>query len=85
MERSAWLMTLVRCRAHRPIREAREYDADNGRGRDDAGGDGGHGAESRWDGADDLPVNPLACGEGAAPAAAAKPYDGGAADQVRPT
>ena len=33
--------------------------------------------ESRWDGADELPVNPLACGEGAAPAAAAKPYDGG--------
>ena len=23
-------------------------------------------AQSRWDGADELPVNPLACGEGAA-------------------
>ena len=34
-------------------------------------------AQSRWDGADELPVNPLACGEGAAPAVAAKPYDGG--------
>ena len=34
-------------------------------------------AQSRWDGADELPVNPLPCGEGAAPAAAAKPYDGG--------
>jgi ABC-type sugar transport system substrate-binding protein len=35
-------------------------------------------AEKRWDGADDLPVNPLACaaGDGAA-APAAKPYDGG--------
>ena len=41
-------------------------------------------AQSRWDGADDLPVNPLACEGGAAPAAA-KPYDGGAADQVRRT
>jgi ABC-type sugar transport system substrate-binding protein len=39
--------------------------------------------ESRWDGADDLPVNPLSCEGGAAPAAA-KAYDGaqptGAAD-----
>ena len=35
-------------------------------------------AASRWDGADDLPVNPLACGNeaGGAPVAA-KPYDGG--------
>ena len=35
-------------------------------------------AASRWDGADDLPVNPLACGAeaGGAPVAA-KPYDGG--------
>jgi ABC-type sugar transport system substrate-binding protein len=32
---------------------------------------------SRWDGADDLPVNPLACGEGGAAEVAAKPYDGG--------
>jgi rhamnose transport system substrate-binding protein len=31
--------------------------------------------ESRWDGADDLPVNPLSCEGGAAPAAA-KAYDG---------
>ena len=38
-------------------------------------------AQSRWDGADELPVNPLACGEGGAAAAAAKPYDGGAADR----
>jgi rhamnose transport system substrate-binding protein len=34
-------------------------------------------AQSRWDGADDLPVNPLACGEGGAAEVAAKPYDGG--------
>jgi ABC-type sugar transport system substrate-binding protein len=35
-------------------------------------------AQERWDGADDLPVNPLACGAGAgASAAAAKPFDGG--------
>ncbi|MET3911741.1 rhamnose transport system substrate-binding protein [Bradyrhizobium sp. S3.3.6] len=35
-------------------------------------------AEKRWDGADDLPVNPLACSAGEASAApAAKPYDGG--------
>jgi rhamnose transport system substrate-binding protein len=34
-------------------------------------------AEKRWDGADDLPVNPLACSAGEANAApAAKPYDG---------
>ncbi len=34
----------------------------------------------RWDGADNLPVSPLACGAGAAMAAAeAKPYDGGVA------
>src|ERR1700757_667110 len=37
-------------------------------------------AEKRWDGADDLPVNPLACAAGEAnPAPAAKPYDGGQA------
>ena len=34
-------------------------------------------AQSRWDGADELAVNPLACGEGGAAAVAAKPYDGG--------
>lgn len=36
-------------------------------------------AEKRWDGADDLPVNPLACSAGgeASAAPAAKPYDGG--------
>jgi ABC-type sugar transport system substrate-binding protein len=35
-------------------------------------------ADKRWDGADDLPVNPLACGAGEAAAGpAAKPYDGG--------
>ena len=34
-------------------------------------------AQARWDGADDLPVNPLACGEGAAGEVAAKPFDGG--------
>ena len=33
-------------------------------------------AADRWDGADDLPVNPLSC-DGAAPAVASKPYDGG--------
>lgn len=33
-------------------------------------------AQSRWDGADDLPVNPLACDGGAAHVAA-KDYDGG--------
>ena len=37
-------------------------------------------ADKRWDGADDLPVNPLACSAGEASAApAAKPYDGGQA------
>ena len=35
-------------------------------------------AAGRWDGADDLPVSPLACGDGAAAAAAAKPFDGAA-------
>ena len=35
-------------------------------------------AESRWDGADDLPVSPLACGAGGAADVAAKPFDGGA-------
>jgi rhamnose transport system substrate-binding protein len=35
-------------------------------------------ADKRWDGADDLPVNPLACSAGEANATpAAKPYDGG--------
>jgi len=34
-------------------------------------------AQSRWDGADDLPVSTLACGEGGAAEVAAKPYDGG--------
>ncbi len=34
-------------------------------------------AQSRWDGADDQAVSPLACGGGGAAAAAAKPYDGG--------
>ena len=34
-------------------------------------------AQSRWDGADDLPVSPLACGEGGPAEVAAKPYDGG--------
>ena len=34
-------------------------------------------AQSRWDGADDLAVSPLACGAGDAAAAAAKPFDGG--------
>ena len=39
-----------------------------------------HAQGARWDGADELPVSPLACGEGgAAPAVAAKPYDGGKA------
>lgn len=33
-------------------------------------------AQSRWDGADELPVSPLAC-DGTAAAVAAKPYDGG--------
>jgi ABC-type sugar transport system substrate-binding protein len=32
---------------------------------------------AQWDGADDLPTSPLACGTGANPAPAAKPYDGG--------
>jgi len=35
-------------------------------------------AASKWDGADDLPTSPLACGAGGAAApVAAKPYDGG--------
>lgn len=33
--------------------------------------------EKRWDGADDLPVNPLPCGDEPAPAAEPLPYDGG--------
>jgi len=38
----------------------------------------GAGAQAaQWDGGDDLPTNPLACGTGANPAPAAKPYDGG--------
>jgi rhamnose transport system substrate-binding protein len=36
-------------------------------------------AQDRWDGADDLPVNPLPCGSEAAPAMAGKDYDGGMA------
>ena len=44
-------------------------------------------AEKRWDGADDLAVNPLACSPGeASPAPAGRPYDGrqptGAADKA---
>ena len=39
---------------------------------------GGASAAGKWDGADDLPTNPLACDAGGAAApAAAKPYDGG--------
>jgi rhamnose transport system substrate-binding protein len=34
---------------------------------------------AQWDGADDLATNPLACGMGANPAPAFKPYDGGKA------
>ena len=37
----------------------------------------GASAAGKWDGGDDLPTNPLACGTGAAAAAAAMPYDGG--------
>ena len=37
----------------------------------------GANAASRWDGADDLPTNPLACGAGAAETPVSKPYDGG--------
>ncbi len=33
--------------------------------------------EDRWDGADDLPVNPLPCGDEEAPAPEPKDYDGG--------
>jgi rhamnose transport system substrate-binding protein len=33
--------------------------------------------EKRWDGADDLPVNPLPCGDEPAPPMEAIPYDGG--------
>src|SRR5574340_415575 len=33
--------------------------------------------EKRWDGADDLPVNPLPCGDEPAPALEPKEYDGG--------
>ena len=41
---------------------------------------GGANAASKWDGADDLPTNPLACDASPARAlAAAKPYDGGQA------
>lgn len=35
--------------------------------------------EKRWDGADDLPVNPLPCGDEEAPPLEPKEYDGGAA------
>lgn len=38
-------------------------------------------AQSRWDGADDLPTNPLAC-DGSAGSVAAKPYDGGQAAEA---
>ena len=34
-------------------------------------------AQSRWDGADDLAVNPLGCEADAQPTFAAKDYDGG--------
>ncbi len=34
-------------------------------------------AASKWDGADDQPTSPLACGTGAAEAPASKPYNGG--------
>jgi ABC-type sugar transport system substrate-binding protein len=34
---------------------------------------------AQWDGGDDLATNPLACGTGANPALASKPYDGGQA------
>jgi rhamnose transport system substrate-binding protein len=41
---------------------------------------GGASAAGKWDGADDLPTNPLACdASGAAAPVAAKPYDGGQA------
>ena len=40
---------------------------------------------AQWDGADDLPTSPLACGTGANPAPAAKTYDGGAAPPTRQT
>jgi rhamnose transport system substrate-binding protein len=41
---------------------------------------GGASAASKWDGADDLPTNPLACEAGGAAAPeAAKPFDGGMA------
>ncbi len=33
--------------------------------------------EKRWDGADDLPVNPLPCGDEPAPEPEPKEYDGG--------
>ena len=37
-------------------------------------------AADKWDGADELPTNPLACGAGAGGGTvAAKPYDGGKA------
>ena len=36
-------------------------------------------AADKWDGADDLPTNPLACEAGGAATVAAKPYDGGKA------
>ncbi len=34
-------------------------------------------AADKWDGGDDLPTSPLACGAGPAPASAPMPYDGG--------
>jgi rhamnose transport system substrate-binding protein len=40
-------------------------------------GTGAWAAEKRWDGADDLPVNPLPCTGGETGPVASKPYDGG--------
>ena len=40
-------------------------------------GRAGASAAGKWDGADDLPTNPLACGAGGARPVASKPYDGG--------
>ena len=37
-------------------------------------------AADKWQGADDLPTNPLPC-DGGAGTVVSKPYDGGAADQ----
>jgi ABC-type sugar transport system substrate-binding protein len=40
-------------------------------------GSGGARAADKWDGADDLPTNPLACDSSGGGTVAAKPYDGG--------